>query len=103
MRDLIFRFLQLEVINYHPIIPWGILIVYGFVLVSALSSLRSLLISRRSFWGWGILIVCVPFLGVAAYSIRCLFRSDWSFLKPLTQSRSEAVRAATNPKKFSRT
>lgn len=87
MRDIVTRFLQLEIINLHPMVYWGLALVWLLLLVSALMSVRSLAISTGAKLAWSLVLIAVPVLGLAAYAVRCLLRGNWQALKPLFQSR----------------
>lgn len=98
MRAVIFRFLQMEVVTDHAMITWALLGVWCLLLAAAWSSLRAQSAPSWVIWTWGAVILAVPIVGLSAYVFWCLFRADWGFLKPLMQSRSQAVRSVTHPK-----
>lgn len=102
MRGVITRFLNLDVMNYHPAVPWGILIVWVILLVAALLSLRQTDLSLGARFAWYALIFLVPIAGLAFYTLWSLFHADWTFLKPLFQSRTAAIRAVVDPGKGKR-
>jgi len=102
MRGVITRFLQLDVMNYHPAVPWGLLIIWAILLVAAFSSLRQTDLSFGARLAWFLLILLVPVGGLAIYALWSLLRADWTFLKPLFQSRSEAIRAVVDPSRGNR-
>ncbi len=95
MRGVIIRFLQLDVQITHPLIPWVMAGIWFLLIATAFSSLRRQSLSVGARWIWFSVIVFVPILGLFLYTVYCLFKADWSFLKPLMQSRSTAVRAVT--------
>ena len=99
MRGVITRFLNLQVMNFHPAVYWGLLIIWVILLVAAFSSLREIEMSLGAKIAWFLVILFVPIIGLALYAVRCLIRSDWTFLKPLLQSRSQAVKAVIDPGK----
>ena len=97
MVEVVVRFLNRDVMNFHPAIPWGIVGVWILLLVSFVSSIRSQeKMTLGAKWTWFLLVFLLPILGLFLYSVRCLFKGDWSFLKPLMQSKSQAVRSVTN-------
>lgn len=97
MKDVVIRFFQMEVLTDHPLIYWALLLVWCLLLASAWSSLRNFDGPTWMGWIWMVFILAVPIAGLGIYTLRCLIKADWSFLKPLSQSRSAAVRAVTNP------
>lgn len=99
MRAVIINFLSLNVLNTHPAVYWALAAVWISLCVSAFHSLRSQETSAGSRAVWMGVILFLPILGLAAYSVFCLIKADWGFLKPLFQSRSEAVRAVVQPSK----
>lgn len=99
MRAAIFNFLSLNVLNTHPAVYWALAAVWISLCVSAFHSLQSQEISAGSRALWVGVILFLPIIGLAVYSVFCLFKADWGFLKPLFQSRSEAVKAVVQPGK----
>lgn len=82
MLQIVIRFLTFEVINVHPAVYWGLLSIWVMLLIAAASSLRGLEISSRAKTGWILLILLIPVFGMGIYTLRCLVKNDWSFLKP---------------------
>lgn len=99
MRGTIIRFLTLDVQITHPLIPWVLVAVWALLLAAAFSSLRQQTISATVRWSWFVAILVLPIVGLFAYTIRCLVINDWSFLKPLMQSRSDSVKSVNRPGK----
>lgn len=99
MRGVIFRFLGLDVMNYHEAIWWAIAAIWAALLIASILSLRSQPLSAGSKLIWFLIILALPLVGLAAYAVSCLIIADWSFFKPLLNSRSDAVKSvtATNP------
>lgn len=93
MVETVFRFLQLDVMTDHAFIPWAILIIWISLLFAASSSLKALDISPATRVSWGFFIVLIPFIGLAAYALRCLLKADWSFTKPFFRTKSQSIRA----------
>jgi hypothetical protein len=82
MLQVAIRFLTFDVISEHPVVYWGLAVVWLILLLAAVSSLRSLEISFGAKTAWMLLILLVPLVGLGIYALRCLFLGDWSFLKP---------------------
>ena len=93
MRGVVTRFLNLEVLSIHPFAYWALALVWLILLVAFVSSIRSQEIPATAKAIWIFLVLFVPIFGLAAYCIWCLIRADWSFLKPLFQTRSQSVKA----------
>ncbi|MBX3742201.1 MAG: hypothetical protein KF712_14505 [Akkermansiaceae bacterium] len=73
--------------NLHPMIYWGIAVVWLLLLISAVTSIRTLEIPVAVKVVWLLLILLLPVAGLALYALRCLFKSDWQALAPLFHSR----------------
>ncbi|MDF1852678.1 MAG: PLDc N-terminal domain-containing protein [Verrucomicrobiales bacterium] len=99
MIQVIARFLQLEVSTYHFVIPWSIGFLWLVLLGTTFSSLRSLDLEPRRKVFWGMVVLFLPLLGLAAYAFRCLICADWTFLKPLLQTRNKTIQSVTNSHK----
>jgi hypothetical protein len=82
MLQVVIRLLTFNVISEHPAIYWGLAVVWVILLVTAVASIRSLDLSRGGKIAWLLVVLVFPVLGLALYALRCLFRGDWSFLKP---------------------
>lgn len=85
MLQVVIRFLTFEVVSEHPAVYWGLAAVWLILLVSAVLSIRSLDISAGAKVAWMLLIFFIPLLGLGIYALRCFFRGNWSFLKPLLE------------------
>ncbi len=83
MLQVVTRFLTLNVITEHPVVYWGLSVVWLILLIAAFSSLRSLEIPLGGKFVWFFVIFFLPPLGLGFYALRCLIKGDWSFLKPL--------------------
>ena len=93
MRAVITRFLDLEVMNYHPAVPWGLLLIWAILLLAAFSSLRQSEMGLGAKIAWLLFIFFLPVIGLAFYAIWSLISADWGFIKPLLQSRSQSIKA----------
>jgi hypothetical protein len=87
MRGIVIHFLQQEILNLHPMIYWGLAMVWLLLLISAVISVRTLEIPTAAKVFWLLLIFLVPVAGLALYALRCLLRSNWQVLAPLFHSR----------------
>lgn len=99
MRTVLNNFLRLEVLNTHPLIYWAIAVIWAGLLVAAFLSIKDQDISLSSRLFWSGVVFLIPIFGLAAYTVWCLFRAEWTFLKPLLQSRSAAVKSVVAPPK----
>lgn len=83
MLRVLIKFLTLQVENVHPFSYLGVAVVWILLLVSSISSLRSIEVSKPEKIAWFALILFLPILGLALYCLRCLSLADWSFLSPI--------------------
>ena len=81
MRETIVRFFTIDPLNEHPLIYWTLAAVWLVLIVNCIASLRVQPISISMRWFWIILIVALPIGGMALYLLRCLVKTDYSFLK----------------------
>lgn len=81
MRDTIIRFLTLDPLNDHPLIYWGMGLVWLALVLNCVGSLRHQTISLTARWIWFFVILLLPIVGMALYLLRCLVKADYSFLK----------------------
>jgi hypothetical protein len=81
MRETVIRFVTIDPLNEHPLIYWGLAIVWMVLVGNCIASLRVQPISVTARWLWVILIVALPIVGMALYLVRCLLKADFSFLK----------------------
>jgi hypothetical protein len=83
MRSIINNFLQLQAQNVEFSILLGLGVVYVLLMLTTLSSVVTR--PKRFFFklAWSLLIVCVPFAGMALYACLCIWQSDHSFLSQL--------------------
>lgn len=81
MIQVVIRFLRLDVVSEHPMVYWGLGFVWLLLMITAFSSIRSLGISGLKKWVWFLVVLLFPILGLAIYSIFCLTRGNWTFLK----------------------
>lgn len=81
MRDTVFRFFTIDPLNQHPLIYWGLAVVWLVLVGNCIASLKAQPISVAARWLWVILIIALPIIGMALYLLRCLFKADYSFLK----------------------
>jgi hypothetical protein len=81
MRDTIIRFLTVNPLNEHPLVYWGLAVVWVVMILNCIASLRQQEMSIPARWLWFLVILLLPILGMALYLIRCLMTADYSFLK----------------------
>lgn len=81
MREIVFRFLTFDALNDHVMVHVGLIVTWIILIIAAIMSLRQQSISLTAKWIWFGLILCVPILGLAVYTMRCLFTADFGFLK----------------------
>jgi hypothetical protein len=81
MRETLLRFITIQPLNDHDIIPWAIALVWLALILNCLASLRQQAITARARLLWVVGIVCAPIIGMAVYLIYCLIKADYSFLK----------------------
>ncbi len=100
MRETIIRFLLIEPINDHPLVLWGMVVVWLVMIVACVMSLRQQFgMTRAARLGWVLLIVCLPIVGMALYLVRCVFRADYSFMKFIFGPSARVKRSFQNPRK----
>lgn len=83
MSEVVTRFLSFDVVTTHPLVYWALGGVWLFLVLASFLSLANLPLSLSGRVLWGTVIVFVPLVGLLLYSFLCLFRNDWSFLRPL--------------------
>lgn len=83
MLQVVIRFFTLDVITEHPVVYFGLGVVWLILLGSASLSILAQRISRPWKVFWFLLVLLLPIAGLAIYALRCLFLGDWSFLRPL--------------------
>ena len=93
MKDAILRFLAINPLNDHPMIYWGMIVVWLVLVANCFFSIRSLRISLAARWMWFLLVLCVPVIGMFIYLGSCLLTADYSFLKFLLGPPSRAKQA----------
>lgn len=81
MRDVLVRFLTLQPLNEHPIIPWGMLIVWVCLVGNCVASIRAQPWGFKARLAWLFAVVLIPVAGMAAYLSVCLVKADYTFLK----------------------
>lgn len=81
MRETAIRFFTIDPLNEHPLIYWGLALVWLVLVGNCIASLRVQPISVAARWLWVLLIIALPILGMALYLIRCLFKAEYTFLK----------------------
>lgn len=79
MKTTILRFFTFEVMNIHPMIYWGLLVVWCLMLVATFASIGSQAMSPLAKLFWSC-VVLVPIVGLFLYLIFCLTRVDYSFM-----------------------
>lgn len=82
MIQVLIRLLTFNVMSEHPAVYWGLAAVWTVLLLTSVSSLRSLDIPARSKLLWFAFIFFIPLIGLGAYAVRCIVKSDWGFLRP---------------------
>ena len=81
MRETLLRFFLVQPLNVHPLVYWGLAVVWIVMILNCAASLRQQPISMAARWTWLILIIALPIAGMALYLLRCLVKADYSFLK----------------------
>ncbi len=100
MRETIIRFFLVQPINDHPLILWGMVVVWLTLLVACIMSLRQqFTLSIGARWAWFLVILLMPVVGMALYLLRCIATSDFSFLKFLFGPPSRVKKSMQIPKK----
>lgn len=83
MRSIVNNFLQLQAQN----VELGVLIGLGAIyLLLVLTTFSSVVTRPRGVFfklAWSLLIVLIPFAGMAMYAILCIWQADRSFLSQL--------------------
>lgn len=102
MRDAIMRFLAINPLNDHPMIYWGMIVVWLVLVLTCFFSIRSLRIGLGARWAWFSLVLCVPVLGMFIYLVWCLIKADYSFLKFILGPPSRAKQALAGSPRASR-
>jgi hypothetical protein len=98
MRSIVTNFIQFNIQSMHDAVYWGVAAVWVMLLVSAFMSLRSLSIPFWAKFLWLIIIVTLPIIGLAIYTLFCLIKADWNFITPIFQSR-KMDKQISSPKK----
>ncbi|MBE7497038.1 MAG: PLDc N-terminal domain-containing protein [Verrucomicrobiaceae bacterium] len=83
MRSIINNFLQLQAQNVESAVLLGLAGIYVLLLLTTVSSVVS---RPRGFFfklAWSLLIVTLPFAGMALYACLCIWQADRSFLSQL--------------------
>ncbi len=81
MKDVLVRFLTLQPLNEHPIIPWGLLLTWLALVANCGASIWSQSWSLKTRLVWLFTVFLIPVVGMAAYLSVCLVRADFSFLR----------------------
>lgn len=83
MRTIFDNFLHLRALNVEPVVVWVLAGIYAIVLMTSLLSV--LMGSNGWFFKlvWSLLILALPFVGMAAYAFACLLVADRSLLNQL--------------------
>ena len=81
MFEVVLRLFTLQAISVHPMIYWGMGLVWITMLLAAWSSIKSLPVGAGVRWFWLLLVVCVPILGLFLYLMRCFICADYGFVK----------------------
>lgn len=86
MRDTIIHFLTFNAQASHSAVYLALVLIWLSMLAASIMSLRSLDLKTGNKVVWLCLILFLPIGGMAIYSLFCLFRSDWSFMRILSGS-----------------
>jgi hypothetical protein len=96
MRETLIRFLTINPLNEHPLVYWGLGLVWLILILNCVASLRQQEISLTARWLWFLAILLLPIVGMGLYLLRCVVTADYAFLKfvmgPPKKVRRELVR-----------
>lgn len=94
MRGVFIRFLKQDILSEHPMVYWGVVVIWLLLLIAALASLRTQSFGIGVKIVWILFLLGVPVIGLACYCLFCLIRGDWSLIKPLLIKPSAVTRVA---------
>ncbi len=83
MRIILDNFFQLSAQNAEGVVVWALLAIYAGLL---LTSLLDIMTRKREFrfkLAWNLLVVLLPFIGMALYSILSLCTAEYPLLNQL--------------------
>ena len=81
MRHVISNFIALSPENVSEPVYWAIGVIYLMFIGVSLASVFSKSNSLGSLLAWGLLVIGLPVLGIAAHCFRCLIFADYHYLK----------------------
>lgn len=99
MFEVVLRLFTLQAISVHPMIYWGMGVVWVAMLLATWSSIKGLPVSAGRRWFWLLLVVLVPIVGLFLYLMRCLVTADYGFMKFLVGPPSHVKKALRAPEK----
>ena len=80
MRVVINRFLTLSAQNVTEEVLWALGLVYLILVLVTLGSVMFQKSNTAVKMAWALLVIGLPVLGMALYSVWCLLKADYSFL-----------------------
>lgn len=83
MRTIFDNFLHLQALNVEPVVIWVLAGIYAILLMTSLLSVLMGSRGRLFKLGWSLVILALPFVGMAAYAFACLWMADRSLLSQL--------------------
>jgi phospholipase D-like protein len=81
MKDTLFKFVTIQPLNHHPIIPWVLAFIWLVLVLNCFISIRQQPFSVQARAGWLLAILLIPIVGMTAYLFYCLLYADYAFLK----------------------
>lgn len=83
MRIILDNFFKLSAQNAEGVVVWALLLIYAGLLVTSLLDILTLKHRLRFKLAWSLLVVFLPFLGMAFYSIISLCNAEYPLLNQL--------------------
>lgn len=81
MKDVLVRFLTLQPLNEHPIIPWGLLLIWVALVGNCFASIWSQPWGLKTRLVWFFTVLLIPVVGMTVYLSVCLVMADFSFMR----------------------
>ena len=90
------NFISLKIITLAEANLWMLLIVWVFLVTAGLWSVFSRPLSIVKKISWGIVIICLPIIGLLLYSLQCICSAEWEVARRmgfLSKSKKKIVEA----------